>query len=108
MAPVGVTGLEMRTHWALPLGVLVFFGATAAGYGVFRDELYYFACARHLAWGYVDHPPGVALLAALVRALFGDAWPASCRRPRRRPPSSSATRQESWAAGGGRASSRSF
>jgi hypothetical protein len=53
----------MFTRWALPLGVLVFFAATAAGYGVFRDELYYFACARHLDWGYVDHPPGVALLA---------------------------------------------
>ena len=26
-------------------------------YGYFRDELYYLACARHLAWGYVDHPP---------------------------------------------------
>src|SRR3989442_4845965 len=74
MAPVAVARLEMLTRWALPLGVLVFFAATAAGYGVFRDELYYFACARHLAWGYVDHPPGVALLAALARALVGDSW----------------------------------
>jgi hypothetical protein len=64
----------MLTRWAPPLGVLVFFAATAAGYGVFRDELYYFACARHLDWGYVDHPPGMALLAALVRALVGDSW----------------------------------
>ena len=26
-------------------------------YGMFRDEYYYLACARRLAWGYVDHPP---------------------------------------------------
>jgi 4-amino-4-deoxy-L-arabinose transferase-like glycosyltransferase len=74
MAPVAVGRLETITRSALPLGVLVFFAATAAGYGVFRDELYYFACARHLDWGYVDHPPGVALLAALVRALVGESW----------------------------------
>jgi hypothetical protein len=39
-------------------------------YGYFTDELYYIACARHLAWGYVDQPP---LIAAIVRIaqLFG-------------------------------------
>lgn len=30
---------------------------TAARYGIFRDEMYYVACSKHLAWGYVDHPP---------------------------------------------------
>lgn len=43
------------------------------GYGIFRDELYYLACADHLAWGYVDHPPlSIAVLAAW-RALFGES-----------------------------------
>ncbi len=40
-------------------------------YGIFRDELYYIACARHLAWGYVDHPPLIALLTWLVTHTLG-------------------------------------
>jgi len=42
-------------------------------YGYFVDELYYLACARHLAWGYVDQPPLIALVAWLERALLGDS-----------------------------------
>jgi hypothetical protein len=41
------------------------------GYGYFRDELYYILCGRNLAWGYVDHGPGVALQAKVAIALFG-------------------------------------
>ena len=41
------------------------------GYSYFRDEFYYIACGRHLAWGYVDHGPIVALQARLGEALFG-------------------------------------
>ncbi|MBA2302803.1 MAG: glycosyltransferase, partial [Acidobacteria bacterium] len=38
--------------------------ANALTDGYFRDEFYYLACARRLAWGYVDHPPfSVALIA---------------------------------------------
>jgi 4-amino-4-deoxy-L-arabinose transferase-like glycosyltransferase len=40
-------------------------------YGIFRDELYYLACGRHLAWGYVDHPPVVALMARVGSWLGG-------------------------------------
>jgi hypothetical protein len=43
-----------------------------ARYGWFRDELYYVACSKHLAWGYVDHPPLSIGLLALWRLLFGD------------------------------------
>ena len=44
-----------------------------ARYGIFRDELYYIACSRHLAWGYVDQPPlSIAVLAGW-RALFGES-----------------------------------
>jgi 4-amino-4-deoxy-L-arabinose transferase-like glycosyltransferase len=42
-------------------------------YGYFGDELYYLACARHLAWGYVDQPPLIALVAWLEHALLGDS-----------------------------------
>lgn len=43
------------------------------GYAYFRDEFYYIACGRHLAWGYVDHGPIVALQARLGELLFGDS-----------------------------------
>src|SRR5258708_30997269 len=42
-------------------------------YGHFRDELYYAACGEHLAWGYVDHAPLVALASRISRRLFGDS-----------------------------------
>lgn len=44
---------------------------TATRYGIFRDELYYIACARHLAWGYVDQPPLIAFVTWLELHLGG-------------------------------------
>lgn len=44
----------------------------AGNYGYFRDELYYIAGGQHLAFGYVDFPPMIAALAALMHALTGD------------------------------------
>ena len=41
------------------------------GYGIFRDEMYYIVCGRHLAWGYVDQAPMVALQARVAELLFG-------------------------------------
>ena len=43
------------------------------GYGYFRDEFYYLACGHHLAWGFVDHGPIVAVQARLGEFLFGDS-----------------------------------
>jgi 4-amino-4-deoxy-L-arabinose transferase-like glycosyltransferase len=43
------------------------------GYGYFRDEFDYLACGNHLAWGYVDHPPLIPVVARVCRALFGDS-----------------------------------
>lgn len=41
------------------------------GYGIFRDELYFVVCGRHLAWGYVDQPPMIPLVARISELLFG-------------------------------------
>jgi Dolichyl-phosphate-mannose-protein mannosyltransferase len=44
---------------------------TASRYGIFRDEMYYIACSRHLDWGYVDMPPFIPLMTRLFTAIFG-------------------------------------
>ncbi|MFH1197711.1 MAG: glycosyltransferase family 39 protein [bacterium] len=49
--------------------VLIF----AGNYGLFRDEYYYIACSKNLAWGFVDQPPFNALMLALSRMLFGES-----------------------------------
>ncbi len=61
---------------AFALLKLVLHLLTSHGYGYFRDELYYLACAERLDWGYVDHPPFSVALLALNRALLGDSLPA--------------------------------
>ena len=45
----------------------------AGNYGYFTDELYYLACSHHLAWGYVDQPPLIALVTWMTRELLGDS-----------------------------------
>ncbi len=50
--------------------------ATSTRYGYFRDALYYLACSEHLAFGYVDQPPLIAVLGWLARHTFGTSLPA--------------------------------
>ena len=45
--------------------------AQHAGYGIFRDEMYYLICGQRLAFGYVDQPPMVAVVARVTETLFG-------------------------------------
>jgi hypothetical protein len=42
-------------------------------YGYFRDELYYIACSKHLAFGYVDQPPLSIFILAVTRWILGDS-----------------------------------
>jgi hypothetical protein len=68
---------ELRERMAelLPaLAILGFHLALLPGYGVFRDELYYVACGRRPAWGYVDHPPLVGWVAWLVAQAAGESY----------------------------------
>ena len=45
-------------------------------YGYFIDEFYYLACARRLAFGYVDHPSLAPLLLRLSSTFLGTSVPA--------------------------------
>jgi len=66
--------------WAVLSGLsLVVFAAhmlVSGRYGYFVDELYYLACSHHLAWGYVDQPPLIAVITWLERVTLGDSLPA--------------------------------
>ena len=42
-------------------------------YGLMTDELYYIDCTKHLAWGYVDHPPLSIGLLWLSMATLGSS-----------------------------------
>jgi hypothetical protein len=44
---------------------------TNGQFGYHRDELYYIACGQHLDFGYVDHPPLIALLSRVWTGIFG-------------------------------------
>lgn len=49
---------------------------TASRYGIFRDAMYLLDCSRHLAWGYVDHPPLFPFIAWIARHTLGESLPA--------------------------------
>ncbi len=46
---------------------------TFAGYGIFRDELYYLSCASRPDFGYVDQPAFSIWMLGLVRIIIGDS-----------------------------------
>jgi hypothetical protein len=69
------TKLSRISPWVYVLAVsaTLFHFLFNSGYGFFRDELYYAACGEHLAWGYVDHAPLIAVVSRVTRAVLGDS-----------------------------------
>jgi Dolichyl-phosphate-mannose-protein mannosyltransferase len=64
---------ELFIAWILAAAAVLLQMLTNGRYGYFRDELYFLACSDHLAWGYVDFAPLVALLARVSRFVLGDS-----------------------------------
>ncbi len=64
---------DTRIVWAIAGAKLLLHLAFASRYGYFGDEMYHLACGEHLAWGYVDQPPLIALIAWTVRHTLGES-----------------------------------
>ena len=64
-------GFATRPVLVIAAALLAVELSMAARYGIHRDELYFIVAGRHLAWGYVDQPPMVAVVARLMTDLFG-------------------------------------
>jgi len=63
-----------RLAWSLAVVVFVGHALVAGRYDAFRNELYFIVCGRHPAFGYVDQPPLVPLLAAATQVAGIHIW----------------------------------
>lgn len=75
-APMEFRRVEWRLLGALAFAIFAAHMLVSGRYGYFVDELYYLACSHHLAWGYVDQAPLIAVITWLVRVTLGDSLPA--------------------------------
>jgi len=57
----------------IPGAVFLVLLATAFTGDYFRDEFYYLACRKRMAWGYVDQPPLSIAVHWIVTRVFGDS-----------------------------------
>jgi 4-amino-4-deoxy-L-arabinose transferase-like glycosyltransferase len=60
--------------WGIAAATALLHLAVAGRYGYFRNELYFIDCGRHPAFGYVDQPPLIPLLAAATQAFGHRLW----------------------------------
>jgi hypothetical protein len=65
--------------WSVAAVVAIAHLAAVGRYGFFVNELYFVVCGRHPAFGYVDQPPLVPLIAAATQ--FGAHTSGSCVCP---------------------------
>jgi hypothetical protein len=70
------TNSSQRWVYVIALGYFTLHLLTSTRYGYFRDALYYLACSEHLAFGYVDQPPLIAVLGWFARHTLGTSLPA--------------------------------
>ena len=59
---------DTLVRFSIVLAAVALHLAYATGYGYFRDESYYLACANHLSFGDVDHPRPVFVLGQIATA----------------------------------------
>jgi len=64
--------IPARVSFALVLLLIVIRGVVAAMLPLSADEAYYWLWSKHLAAGYLDHPPMIAWLIRCGTMLFGD------------------------------------
>lgn len=60
--------------WSVAAVVALLHLLTASRYDFFRNELYFIVCGRHPAFGYVDQPPLVPLIAAATQLAGLHVW----------------------------------
>ena len=60
--------------WSLVLVMALIYLTLAGRYDAFRNELYFIVCGRHPAFGYVDLPPLVPLIAAATQLAGNSTW----------------------------------
>jgi uncharacterized membrane protein len=72
-SPRTFTWLLFAVAAVVPLIQLLGLAVSPSDYTYFIDEFYYIACSKHLALGYVDHPPLAPWLLAFTRLFLGDS-----------------------------------